>query len=381
MNTADQRLRSAAREAARIFPAGAELPPLRLPDPASRHGHPRLRSPAGGIGRIRTWASPLAAAAAIAAIAVAAGLVAPAGQPSKSSASGLGGGVKLTRGQIRLLTGTAREPWVIYALGENATQAATQRCMHARGLVFYPFFQPTAEAATMATLVPGVPQAAISLAARQANGYGFYAKGVRHATHPGSGGRPDREDKYLASLPAGEKHRYLKALFEPGSAKLSVTIPGINGHAEQVATHGCVAAARRQVYGSLANFVLVVIGWRQLQGHLKPVQADPAFSAVIARWSACMAGHGYQYPSPDNLWNRLGPRVYTSPTPAHRALEIRTALQDYRCSQAVRLIPTIKALQVSHARYVSKAVAHDLTRITHILAHVLKAARSLHISS
>lgn len=93
-----------------------------------------------------------------------------------------------------------------------------------------------------------------------------------------------------------------------------------------------------------------------------------------------MADHGYQYRSPDNLWNRLGPRVYSSPTPANRALEIRTAVQDYRCSQAVRLIHTIKALQVNHARNVSKAVAHDLTRITHIFAHVLTAARRLHIA-
>jgi len=380
MNTADQRLRAAARDAARLFPAGGDLPPLRLPDPASRHGRARLRAGIGGPGGLRAWASPLAAAAAVAAIAVAAGLVAPAGQPRKPPASGLGAGVRLTRGQIRLLTGTAREPWVTYALAENATQAATQRCMHARGLVFFPFLQRTAAAATMATLVPGVPQAAISLAARQAHGYGFYAKGVRHATHPGSGGRPGREDRYLASLPAGEKHRYLLAVFGLGNPKRSVTIPGIGGHAEQVGTGGCLAAARRQVYGSLANFVLVVIGWGQLQGHLKPVQADPAFSAVIARWSACMADHGYQYRSPDNLWNRLGPRVYSSPTPANRALEIRTAVQDYRCSQAVRLIHTIKALQVNHARNVSKAVAHDLTRITHIFAHVLTAARRLHIA-
>jgi len=295
-----------------------------------------------------------------------------------------GGGpvVKLTRAQIAVLTGTAKGLWVSYALAENATQKVTGRCMHARGLVFYPFLQRTAEAATMATLVPGVPQAAIGLAARQANGYGFYAKGVQHATHPGAADRPDRETKYIASLPAGEKQRYLLAVNGPPSQKLSVTIPGIGlGPAEQIATSGCVAAARRQVYGSLANFVLVAVGWGQLQGQLKPVQADPAFSAVIARWSACMADHGYQYPGPDNLWNRLGPRVYASPTPAHRALEIRTAVQDYKCSQAVRLIPTVKALQVNHARYVSKAVAHDITRITHIFAHALRTASRLHLAS
>jgi hypothetical protein len=64
MNTAEERLRSAARDAARIFPTGGELPPLQLPDPASRHGRTRLRP--GRIGRSRTWVSSLAVAAAVA---------------------------------------------------------------------------------------------------------------------------------------------------------------------------------------------------------------------------------------------------------------------------------------------------------------------------
>jgi len=66
MNTADERLRSAARDAARIFPAGGELPPLRLPDPASYHGRERLSPSMGGIGRSRTWVFTLATAAAAA---------------------------------------------------------------------------------------------------------------------------------------------------------------------------------------------------------------------------------------------------------------------------------------------------------------------------
>jgi hypothetical protein len=66
MNIAEERLRSAARDAARIFPTGGELPPLRLPDPATRHGRTRIRPGIGGLGRSRTWVSPLAAAAAVA---------------------------------------------------------------------------------------------------------------------------------------------------------------------------------------------------------------------------------------------------------------------------------------------------------------------------
>src|SRR5262249_59574275 len=66
MNTADERLRSAACDAARIFPTDGELPPLRLPDPASLHGRARLRPNIGSSGRSRTWLSLLAAAAGVA---------------------------------------------------------------------------------------------------------------------------------------------------------------------------------------------------------------------------------------------------------------------------------------------------------------------------
>jgi hypothetical protein len=368
MNTADERLRAAARDAAHIFPAGQELPPLRLPDLASGHRRTRVRAAMSGIGRTRAWLSPLAAAAAVAAVAVVAALVAPGDQPSQPTGSsgvlggGGGPGVKLTRAQIALLTATTKGPWVTSALADNATQTLTERCMHAHGLAYYPFFQRPAEAATMATLVPGVGwQESIGLAARQADGYGFYSRAVKEAAHPTPQDQPDRETKYVASLPAKAKQRYLLAWSGPHR------------------TGGCLAAATRQVYGSRANFLLMKSGWFELQGQVnRAVQADPAFPAVIAKWSACMAAHGYNYPGPENLWNRLATRIGTAP--ADHALEIRTAVQDYKCSLAVGLVTTIRALQVSHARYVSKALAGKVARLTQIFAHALKVARRLHVT-
>jgi hypothetical protein len=310
----------------------------------------------GGIGRGQAWLSPLAAAAAVAAVAVVAALVAPGTQRAGGSGVlGGGPGVKLTRAQIAVLTATKKGPWVTYALAHNAAQTLTKRCMHAHGLAYYPFFYRAAESATMAALVLGVPNASIGLASRQADGYGFYSRAVREAAHPTPQDQPDKETKYVASLPAKTRNRYL------------------------LTADGCYAAATRQVYGSRANYSLLGEGWSQIQAQLNgAVRADPAFPAVIAKWSACMAAHGYNYPGPDNLYNRLATRIGTAP--ADRALEIRTAVQDYRCSQAVRLIHTIKALQAHYARYVSKALAAKVARITHVFAHALRVARRLHVT-
>jgi hypothetical protein len=116
-----------------------------------------------------------------------------------------------------------------------------------------------------------------------------------------------------------------------------------------------------------------------MDGNPGPAQRRRAGRSGVSRSNCQVVGvHGYQYPSPEDLWNRLSTRIYTGPAPAHRALEIGTAVQDYRCSQAVRLTPTVRALQASHARYVSKALAASVTRITHIFAHALKVARRLH---
>jgi hypothetical protein len=72
--------------------------------------------------------------------------------------------------------------------------------------------------------------------------------------------------------------------------------------------------------------------------------------------------------------------VYDTPTAANRALEIRTAVQDYRCAQAVKLVTTIEALQTRHARYVSKAIARKVARIIDVFAHALKEAQRLHVT-
>jgi hypothetical protein len=88
MKTADERLRAAAREAARIFPPGDDLPPLCLPDPASDRRRAGVPAVMGGTGRARAWLTPFAAAAAVAL--VIAGVVVlrqPAGGAHRASSS------------------------------------------------------------------------------------------------------------------------------------------------------------------------------------------------------------------------------------------------------------------------------------------------------
>ena len=66
MNSADERLRAAARDAMGIFPPDGDLPPLRLPDPAGGYRRAGIRAAMTRAGRARIWLAPIAAAAAVA---------------------------------------------------------------------------------------------------------------------------------------------------------------------------------------------------------------------------------------------------------------------------------------------------------------------------
>jgi hypothetical protein len=280
--------------------------------------------------------------------------------------------VKLTRAQIAVLTnsGTA----VTDAELNNALELLVQRCMRAKGMVYYPQILTATEELNGIGLA-GVPQAPIGLAAREADGYGFYSGAVRDAANPGQEGA-SREEKYADSAPPS----YRLALDGPENQRISWTLPG--GVTGTDPAGGCRGAAERRVYGSVINYVQATTGWSILTSQLQAaVTADPAFAKVIARWSACMKRRGYKYATPEVLWNRLATRVGKAPTPALRNLEIKTSVADYKCAAAVRLLPTIRALEDSHARYMSKALAGELARITEILAKALKVARALGVTS
>ncbi|HYK30206.1 MAG TPA: hypothetical protein VEV61_19775 [Streptosporangiaceae bacterium] len=93
MNTADERLRAAARDALGIFPSDGELPPLSLPNGThSRSSHvgaaSGVRARLLGTIRARAWLTPVAAGAAVAI--VIAGVVVARQATGGAAASGSG---------------------------------------------------------------------------------------------------------------------------------------------------------------------------------------------------------------------------------------------------------------------------------------------------
>jgi hypothetical protein len=333
-----------------------------------------------GLRRRRLWRLG-APTASLGAVAAAGGLLASGAVPF-----GLGSGsiaptqatVRLSNAEVAVLTNSGDTPQAV-AEASNAFQVVVKRCMAAKGLKFYPYFQAPVMPVFSGHRIfihgypglAGVPQAPIGLAAREAHGYGFYDEAVGIIKPPPGG--PPKEERYARS--AGRK--YVLALDGPETDRVSVKWLDMTTGAG-----GCFGVAARRVYGSIPDYALTGAGSSVLTGEwLSAVTADPAFATVVARWSACMAGRGFSYNSPEDLWNSLASQIDKThhPRPALRGLEIRTAVADYGCAQAVRLLPTVMALQAHHARFYSKALAPHLAQLVRVDARALRVARALHI--
>jgi len=77
MNSVDERLRAAGRDAKGIFPPDGDLPSLRLPDLTGGHRRPGIRAAMSRFGRARVWLAPIAAAAAVALVIAGAAVLHP----------------------------------------------------------------------------------------------------------------------------------------------------------------------------------------------------------------------------------------------------------------------------------------------------------------
>ena len=309
-----------------------------------------------------------APAASFGAIVTIAGLVAtgavPLGAGSARVSAPAQATVRLKAAEIAVLTNSGDQPRDT-AETSNAFEVLVQRCMQSKGFKYYPSFKTAADERGFPGLA-GVPQAPIGLAAREANGYGF---------HPGGAGQGlSREEKYADS--AGRK--YVLALDGSGKDREPFTLFGERG---SISTGGCRGHSERRLYRSAINYLLATTGSSLLtDALLNAVTADPAFTAVVGRWSSCMAGRGFAYSSPENLWNSLAGRLDRKHTPALRNLEIKVSLADYKCAKTVALLVTVRALQARHARYFSKALSGSLTRLTRIDARALRIAQALHLN-
>jgi len=292
-------------------------------------------------------------------------------------ASSSAGTVKLTGAEIEILLGSGSPAQ--RAQVANANEELVQQCMRSQGLVYYPSLVTAADEVRVQQ-VPGVPGADISIAMREADGYGFYTAAVQSAQNGGAAQSFTGEERYADSLTGAAGRKYRQALDGSDNQRIMVTLPG--GGNVSVPSGGCIRDAWRRLYGSVGNGVQVTTGYSLLYDQLyNAVTADAKFTAVESKWSSCMIKQGFRYKTPTDLWNNLNARIDRRPTRASRELEIKVAVADYRCETAVQLVPTVRRLEIAHAQYMTRSLAQYMAVVAQADAKAQKVAQAMQLPS
>jgi|GEM_PF-2207706 len=295
--------------------------------------------------------------------------------PAATGPAATGPAVPLSAAEIAVLTNSGGTADAGAELN-NAVEILTGRCMRAKGLIYYPELEDVATAT--AQTLPELPPYR-SLADRQSNGYGAYAVALQEARSGHGTASPPNvpEQLYVDSLSGAASASYMVAWIGPESSSVNITLPG--GTQTSIPSAGCQGAAVRSIYGSVANWIWSSNGAELITNDLASlVEANPRFVAVVGKWSQCMARSGYQYAAPFDAWNWFaGQYKQQGPTSSLHRLEIAVAVTDYRCAQAVSLVPVTTAVQSWAAAHLGITLVGDLARITDVDARALHAARTL----
>jgi hypothetical protein len=258
----------------------------------------------------------------------------------------------------------------------NAEEVMTARCMHAKGLIYYPELETVATASVQS--LPEIPPYR-SLADRRANGYGAYAVAAQEAQSGHGTASPPNvpEQIYVAKLSGTTAANYWAAWVGPKSSRISVDLPG--GGSVDAPTGGCRGAAVRKLYGSVANWIQATNGVQLITIDLDShVNADPHYLSVVHGWARCMGGKGYHYDKPWDAPNWFAAQYAEhGPTKALRRREVAVAVADYRCAQSVSLVRVTDAVQHTQAEHLGRTLIGDLARIVDIDERALRVARRL----
>jgi hypothetical protein len=145
---------------------------------------------------------------------------------------------------------------------------------------------------------------------------------------------------YALSLPPGRRRAYQVALVGIRARDLQARLP--DGRVIDGSGDGCIATARRQLYGDLPGWFRADAVLSALEPSVEQrVRRDPAFAAGVAAWAACIHRAGYQADTPDEL--RAGLRAG-----GPRSAEITLAVAEARCGASSGLGDLVRALSLRH---------------------------------
>jgi hypothetical protein len=162
-----------------------------------------------------------------------------------------------------------------------AEQELIRRCMEQRGFKYVKNPAPTRDVAP--TLGPDPYGLAVE-----------NAKTTGYNSAENAGDSPAEVDRFgVSDLSDKEKQEWGEAYFGPENApEVTVDLPG--GGAMGTTSEGCLAEARKTLYGSLSdNARLTFLSGNFPLWAKREASSDPDMARIDSAWSACMVGKGH----------------------------------------------------------------------------------------
>jgi hypothetical protein len=255
---------------------------------------------------------------------VAAGCAEPAGPPAPAAAPAAAAAAERGRPAREL---TPREDRQLFV----AEETLVSRCMAGKGLTYAVSVPPGNSPPKTA---PPEPWYGLDdVASARARGYGL---GQRRPPSSPATAAPDNDPnaRLLARMSPARQQAYTEALY--GDPAQRITEPLGGGATLFLSVTGCVADARRQLYGDVRAFLhaeFLVVNIRRAADRV--VRADPGYQQALGRWRACMRRSGHAYDEPAAARAAMADR-------RDRAMERAVAVADATCARQARLVATAK---------------------------------------
>ncbi|WP_158885968.1 hypothetical protein [Amycolatopsis anabasis] len=203
--------------------------------------------------------------------------------------------------------------------------------------------------------------------------YGYGA--VRSAQPGGQPPVPGPNEAYVNSLPP-ERQRVYTVTLQGQGGQLSVPLP--HGARISASDRGCLAEARRSLYGDLPRwFRAKNIAQRVAKFVQDEVRADARYQQAVRDWAACIRRSGRDVADPKQLHKELAHRTRQLDKVAAKSLEVETAVAEATCATSIGMTAIVGELEREHEPAVRATYQRELTDFATLNQAALPRAQEL----
>jgi hypothetical protein len=260
-----------------------------------------------------------------------------------------------------------------------AQEKLVARCMQAKGLTYHAVGPSSAEleAEDAAGRAPERAYGSDDVERARQEGYGLARQPGLGAAGTGAPVQDHPNTRLVQSMSPARQRAYAVALF--GEARDMVTLHLPDGVQLSVSVAGCVAEARRALYGNVQRYLRLEYMVQNAGGEVvRRVLKDSRYARAVTAWRACMAGQGYRYEEATDAYAAMASR-YDQRAGARaevRRQERQLAVTDATCNRSARVAATGRRLHEEVAAIVAAQREGDVLAYRELQATALERARA-----